>query len=448
MKGPCMTIQWALVAGLLAANSLVHAQSPAKPTALESTSVPRLTLAAGKSMIYGPTDPIRRVSIGDPEVADIITLEHREFYLLGKKPGTTNLIMWPERGGPPRVIDITVETDTTRLQERFREWMPDEKDLRVSSSGGAVILSGQLRDAARVAQALQITEQVTGNQKIINLLSALVIPQVLLEVKVAEVSRTLTDRLGVRVDTSTSGVRSMRVLTDFLTGASGVVRAAGNGAAITLDAEIGKGLIKILAEPSILALSGQEGSFLAGGKVFIPVPQYSAAGSVQVAMQEREYGVGLKFLPRVLPGGMIQLQVTPEVSELTGSGTTVSNGQINSVLPTFTTRRTSTTVMLQDGQSFAIGGLTKNSLNSTGSQFPGLGDIPILGALFRSTTFQNDLSELVFVVTVRLVTPASMQPALPTDRVETATRAQRFGQGLLEQATPSTPAIAPTTRSP
>jgi pilus assembly protein CpaC len=153
---------------------------------------------------------------------------------------------------------------------------------------------------------------------------------------------------------------------------------------------------------------------------------------MQVAMQEREYGVGLKFLPRVLPGGMIELHVTPEVSELTSTGTTISNGQINSVLPTFTTRRTATTVMLQDGQSFAIGGLTKNSLNSTASQVPGLADIPVLGALFRSTSFQNDLSELVFVVTVRLVQPQTLPPPLPTQTVEPASRAQRIWEGQLE----------------
>lgn len=397
-----------------------------------SAPVQRLTLAVGKSMIYSPTEAIKRVSVGNPEIADIISLDGKEIYLLGKKPGATNLTLWPERDGSPRVLDLWVETDTTRLQEKFREWMPDETALKVSASGEAVVLSGRLRDAARIAQALQIVEQTTGNKKIINLLTAQLVPQVLLEVKVAEVSRTLTERLGVRVDSNSNGLRSMRLLTDFLTGSAGVLQASGNGSAISLDAEMSKGLIKILAEPSILALSGQEGSFLAGGKVFIPVPQYATTGTMQVAMQEREYGVGLKFLPRVLPGGMIELHVTPEVSELTSTGTTISNGQINSVLPTFTTRRTATTVMLQDGQSFAIGGLTKNSLNSTASQVPGLADIPVLGALFRSTSFQNDLSELVFVVTVRLVQPQTLPPPLPTQTVEPASRAQRIWEGQLE----------------
>lgn len=403
----------------------------------QTTLVPRLSLLVGKSMIYTPVGSIKRVSVGNPDIADIIALDDKEVYLLGKKPGTTNVTIWPSSAGAPRVLDVAVETDVSRLQEKFRDWMPEELDLKVSASGEALVLSGRLRDAARIAQALQIAEQTTGNKKIINLMSAAMVPQVLLEVKVAEVSRTLTDRLGVRVDTNTNGLRSMRLLTNFLTGAAGVAQASGNGVAISLDAEIGKGLIKILAEPSILALSGQEGSFLAGGKVFIPVPQYAASGNTQVAMQEREYGVGLKFLPQVLPEGLIQLQVTPEVSELTPTGTTISNGQVNSILPTFTTRRTSTTVMLRDGQSFAIGGLTKNSLSSAASQVPGLGDIPVLGALFRSTNFQNDLSELVFVVTVRLVNPQEALPALPTQKVEPAPLGQRFWDGQLERTTPS-----------
>ena len=235
-----------------------------------SAPVPRLSLVVGKSMIYKPAASIKRVSVGNPEIADIIYLEGEELYLLGKKPGSTNLTLWPQRGGKPKVLDLWVETDTTLLQEKFREWMPDETALEVSASGEAVVLLGQLRDAARIAQALEIVEQTTGNKKIINLLTVQVVPQVLLEVKVAEVSRTLTERLGVRTDSNSNGTGSMRLLTDFLTGSAGSLRVDSNGTDISLDAEISKGLIKILAEPSILALSGQEGSFLAGGKLFIP----------------------------------------------------------------------------------------------------------------------------------------------------------------------------------
>ncbi|HEU4374772.1 MAG TPA: type II and III secretion system protein family protein, partial [Telluria sp.] len=207
---------------------------------------------------------------------------------------------------------------------------------------------------------------------------------------------------------------------------------------IGADAQKQDGLVRMLAEPTVMALSGQEGSFLAGGKIFIPVAQ----DNNKITLEEREFGVGLHFTPTVLSGGRINLKVAPEVSEVSrdGIGITAGSGAL-AVLPLITTRRASTTVQLYDGQSFAIGGLIKNNLTTGMNGTPGLSEVPVLGALFRSTDYQQDKSELVFVVTAHLVKPLATY-ALPTDAVSAPTRAQLMLGGRLEGDAPP-PASAP-----
>jgi pilus assembly protein CpaC len=198
-----------------------------------------------------------------------------------------------------------------------------------------------------------------------------------------------------------------------------------------------KGLVKVLAEPTITAVSGQEGSFLAGGKIYIPVPQANASGGTTITLEEKEFGVGLRFLPTVLEDGLINLRVTPEVSELSQVGTTVKGlGGQSSLLPSITTRRASTTVQLRDGESFAIGGLVKSNVTQAIKAFPLLGELPILGALFRSTAFQTEKSELLFVVTPRLAQVLPTDYALPTDSYIEPTRREVFLNGQLEGQPP------------
>jgi pilus assembly protein CpaC len=208
-----------------------------------------------------------------------------------------------------------------------------------------------------------------------------------------------------------------------------------------------KGLVKVLAEPTITAINGQEGSFLAGGKIFIPVPQTSSSGGTVITLEEKEFGVGLRFLPTVLEDGVINLRVTPEVSELSQIGTTITGltGQ-TSLLPSITTRRASTTVQLRDGESFAIGGLIKSNVSQSVKAIPLLGDIPVLGALFRSTAFQTEKSELMFIVTPRLAKPLSTAQSLPTDRYIQPSRAEILLEGRLEGRGPelATPAVTAT----
>ncbi len=401
-------------------------------------------LTAGKSIIIPLENGLNRVSIANPEIADITLIRSKELYVVGKKSGATNVFLWTA-AGKMTVIDIVVAIDTSSLALKLKELMPNETEIQVRSAGDALVLTGQVADAAKVHRAMTIAEQHSG-KKVINLMSVGEVPQVMLEVKVAEVSKKLTEKLGAQFSsTGARGTFNYALIGNFLTGgALSTINGVGAGAALSrggeqlkLEAEIKNGLIKVLAEPNIIAVSGQEGAFLAGGKIFIPVPRVDGSGTV-VTLVEKEYGVGLTFLPTVLEGGKINLRVTPEVSELSLEGSTIKSGTSVSVLPTISTRRASTTVQLMDGQSFAIGGLIKNNVTETISGLPFLGELPVLGALFRSSEFINDRSELMFIVTPRLVTPLEKIGALPTDRFVPPSRTEFLLNGQLEGGVPRT----------
>jgi pilus assembly protein CpaC len=282
---------------------------------------------------------------------------------------------------------------------------------------------------------------ILQQQRVINLLGVGAAQQVMLEVKIAEVSKTLLDKLGVGVAGSPSnGSYTWGVVSNFLSGTLGgnVSVTRSTGANVTLEAEKKDGLVKILAEPTVMAISGQEGSFLAGGKILIPIAQDSLLGTNRVTLEEKEFGVGLKFTPTVLSGGRINLKVAPEVSEISreGIGISTSGGTSRAILPLITTRRASTTVQLMDGQSFAIGGLIKNNTTANIKAFPILGEIPIIGMLFRSSDFQQDRTELIFIVTPRLVKPLAVAYKLPTDGLQDPTRIDLFVDGKLEGKAP------------
>jgi pilus assembly protein CpaC len=282
--------------------------------------------------------------------------------------------------------------------------------------------------------------------------------QVLLEVKIAEVSKSLLDRLEAGAALRFGGGSwAATLLSNFLSGTTGgqLSGSHSNGKQqFTLGADKQDGVVRVLAEPNVMAISGQEGSFLAGGKFYIPVPQDNG----KISLEEKEFGVGVRFTPTVLAGGRINLRVAPEVSELSREGIAISaaGSAGMAILPALTTRKASTTVQLYDGQSFAIGGLIKNNLVTSMKGLPVLGEMPILGALFRSTDYQQDRTELVFVVTARLVKPlASSDFVLPTDKVGVPSRTAVLLGGRLEGAAPATttaadslpPATPPTAAS-
>ena len=439
-----------------------------------------MALAEGKSTLMHLPFPVARVSVGDPRIADVILLNTTDVYLLGKSVGTTNLIVW-NRNNEASIIDLSVSIDASLLQARLSELLPNEKDLRVTVAGDTLILSGVVSDTVKADQAMSLANAYaqrgsrpaagaaaagaapvaaagaapdpsggpSASPRVINLMAIAAPQQVMLEVKVAEVSKTLVDQLGANLGLSkTIGGWTYSLLSNLLSNNPSGFGAnnSRNGNFLGLDAQKRDGLIKVLAEPNIMAISGQEASFLAGGKIFIPVSQTNNGGTPTITLEEKEFGVAVKFTPTVLEGGRINLKVSPEVSDLNkeGIGITATGISTTAILPSFTTRRATTTVQLFDGQSFAIGGLIKNNVTSNIKALPGLGEVPVLGALFRSTDFQTDRSELVFIITPHLVKPLPPDYKLPTDPYVQPTRGDMFMQGKMEGTAPAPqPAPAP-----
>lgn len=476
----------ALAATLGAAT--VHAQAPAvtkgvtkakvampaeADTSTDFTSVgPALDLTIGKSTLMRLPSAIMRVSLGNPSVADVTLITPTELYLLGKTYGSTNLIVW-RKGAGATAIDVNVNIDYARMEAKIRELLPGEKGIKVRPAADSVILTGMVSSATKAKAAEDIANAfvrdvnkslvlpiVAGDAKVdpgtklqvgstggaaaaqaagakvVNLLQIAEAQQVMLEVTVAEVSKTLMDKLGAQFKaTGRDGSWTFGISSNLLSGGAGLLSALKtDGKSLSIDAQKDDGLIKILAEPNLVAISGQEASFLAGGKVFIPVARTNnATGAATITLEEKEFGVGVKFTPTVLEGGRIHLKVAPEVSELsqTGSPFTTIGGQ-TAVLPSFTTRRAQTSVQLMDGQSLAIAGLIKNNVKEAVNRVPGLGEIPVLGALFRSSAFQGDRTELMFVITPRLVKPLDPNYILPTDSFTPPSRSELYLGNKLE----------------
>ena len=396
-----------------------------------------LELTSGKSKVLALASDAMRLSVGNPEVADVMLINPREIYLLGKKPGSTNVMVWT-KDGFTTISDLVVSLDVQTLRTKLTQLVPTEKNLHIDVLGETVVLSGSISDPIKLQRLVYLAEVFTESKKVVNLMHVEGSQQVMLEVKVAEMSKTLLNEIGAGVSGSrTNNGGTFSVISSLLGTGSGSVTLKNGTNTISLDAEIKKGLVKILAEPTITAISGQEGSFLSGGKIFIPVPQASSMGTGNITLEEREFGVGLKFTPTVLEDGLINLHVTPEVSELSLVGTTVTaaNG-LSSVLPSITTRRASTTVQLRDGESYVIAGLIKSNVTEAVKLFPVLGDIPILGVLFRSTAYQAERTELVFVITPRLSKSQFTPPPLPTDRFKEPTPKELHWEGRLEGAQP------------
>ena len=464
------------------------------------TSPAKLVIPVGKSTLIKLPEPLASRSVGNPNVVQSKLISPKTLYLLGVNIGTTNMIIRSTKGACT-VIDVTVNMDPDALRETLTSLMSNEKDIVVTAAADSLILSGTVEDAITANRVVEIAEAYVRRQaaesaqkfgadtpsgaagatvvsfrqgqisqsaqgiagrspRVVNLLSVGAQQQVMLEVKIAEVSKTLIDRLGA---SGVFGGDKFKLLTPFFATNTAIFAALGiapfqslggsapiqprgptigstSGKGISVDAEKRDGLVKILAEPNIMAISGQEGSFLAGGTIFIPVAQNNNNGIPLITLEEKEFGIGVKFTPTVLAGGRINLRVSPEVSEINreGIGITATGISGTAILPSFTTRRASTTVQLMDGQSFAIGGLIKNNTTANIKAFPILGEIPIIGALFRSTDFQKDKTELIFVVTPHLVKPLATNQTvrLPTDRFVDPSRADIFLNGKLEGKLP------------
>lgn len=427
-----------------------------------------LALQLGKSTLMRLPEPIVSRAVGNPAVLQAMLVAPETLYLVGAEVGSTNMIV-QGRSGACSVVDVVVGMDTAGLQAALAALLPEEKNIRVSAAADALVLSGTVENGATLAQVQELAQAfvrapakalagadnaqsagaTAGGARIVNLLGISAPQQVMLEVKIAEVSKTLLDKLESAASFRPwGGEWAGAVAGNFLsaTARGSFALAKALDKYVRLDAESRDGLVRILAEPTVMAVSGQEGSFLAGGTIFIPV----AAENNKVTLEEKQFGVGLRFTPTVLAGGRINLAVAPEVSELAQEGVGISTGSVGgkAIMPLLTTRRASTTVQLYDGQSFAIGGLIRDNQTSNINAMPVLGELPILGALFRSTDFQRARTELLFVVTAHLVKPLPASPiALPTDALQPASGPELHLLGRMEASAPPVPPAAPVQSS-
>lgn len=424
----------------------------ALPVAAENTLVranlqspENLELTAGRTMILNSQSSVKRVVVTDPDVAKADVFSPKEIVLTGKKPGSTTLTIW--HGTEDMALyTITVALDLGRLKHKVHSMFPEENELRLSAAHETVTLAGRVSNAAVLSEIMSVVQSYTGEGGINNLVQAGGVHQVMLEVRVAEMSRRLGRKLGINfafTEGNDFGVSSLGGLTSADLGdggldldSSGLVNALfrfHKGTASWtgfIDALKSEGLVKVMAEPTLIALSGQTASFLAGGE--IPIP--SAQGLGTTSVEYKQYGVGLAFTPRVLSEKKINIQVTPEISELDYANAVQLAG---AVVPGFTTRRATTTVELADGQSFAIAGLLKDTVQNSVEKFPLLGDLPVLGMLFRSKSFQKGETELVIIVTPHLVQPMDMaNQSLPTDFYREPTDAEFYLLGLMQGRQP------------
>ncbi|MDN2698741.1 type II and III secretion system protein family protein [Janthinobacterium sp. SUN073] len=468
LSGLTASLLWQPGASAAPAVRKVDAVSQSAPLSLGADIArlgPPIRLSVGKSTLRSLTRAVSQIAVNDPKVAGARLLgSSSELYIWGLAPGSTNLILW-DKDHRPVIVDIEVGVDADGLQAQLALVFPRETDLKASSAGGAIVLTGMVSDAVKASQimamATAFAQRGAGDAaapittagvmpapaatgaagagaagvSVINMLTIAAPQQVMLEVKIAEVSKTLVDQLGASIGArASSGNWTYSFLSNLLSGNPSMIDGFNgkNGNFLTLDAQKRDGLVKVLAEPNIMAISGQEASFLAGGKIYIPVSQDSATN--KITLEEKEFGIAVKFTPTVLDGGRINLKVAPEVSELNKDGIGITTGGTagSAILPAFTTRRATTTVQLFDGQSFAIGGLIKNNVTTNIKALPMLGEIPVLGALFRSSDFQTDRTELVFIITPHLVKPLAGDYVLPTDGYVAPSRAQFFLQGKME----------------
>ncbi|MEN8184695.1 MAG: type II and III secretion system protein family protein [Myxococcota bacterium] len=431
-----------LLPALLAAMVLLAFPQDLLAQQVEPTTVLRVPVGNSSVVMHGAV--LDRVSIGNPDIADAVVVSAREVVVNGKAAGTTSLLLW-DRAGGRAVYSIRVTADAPMLEREFRTLFPGE-DIRARAVGNTVILEGEVEDP-RMAQRAVLVARGLGEG--VTVLDHIAVPrpsQVLVQVRFAEVSRNALQELGTELliydgssVKSVLGSGSIASTTGQQRGGGGdtegrgiadnpfeftqVVSEAVNffifhqpsglGAFIKMLQQ--RGLFRSLAEPSLLAASGDSASFLAGGEFPYPVLQGGTASNA-VTIQFKEFGIRLNFKPVITNSGMIRLEVRPEVSQLDFANATQIAGFL---IPSLLARRAQTTVELADGQTFAIAGLVDNSMAKAITKVPILGDIPILGYLFKSEEFRQNRTELLVLVTPRLVEPLDEAPPLPTGEADT-----------------------------
>lgn len=412
-------------------------------TILEGTASSPLRLTLNRAAVVESDVPFTELSIANPGVADIASLSDRTIYILGKNPGRTSMTLLDAEGRLITNVEIHVTPDLDEFKERLAQILPGE-NIEVRTAGGAIIMSGTVSSIVRMDRALELARRYAGDG-VSNLMVVGGVQQVMLKVRFAEMRRSVSKALSsslsfggtvfdgdLDVSGGTgSGVDSTPGGLSPSTDNNGAILfgfGAGNlDVGILLEALESRGVSRSLAEPNLTALSGQEAKFLAGGEIPVPV-----VDGDNVGVQFKPFGVELNFIPRVVDGDIINLEMTAAVSSLDSASGAVING---AAVTGFSRRETSTTVEMRDGESFAIAGLLQDDFNDLTGQVPWIGDIPVLGALFRSADYQRRQSELVIIVTPHLVSPTRGEAlALPTDRVRPPTERELFLFGRVAAA--------------
>jgi pilus assembly protein CpaC len=397
---------------------------------LATTSVLRVKLPVSQAVTVAVSKAIGKVITADANIADAQLITDKSLYLVGKTYGITTVNLYSAEGNPVGLLAVEVGADTADIASSIRAAVPDSR-VKVSTVNGRVRLSGTVSDATSMQKVLDIVGQY-GSPAVINTMTLTGGQQVNLEVRVLEAQRNAGRELGIKWGGTVGGVSTTigggpqnpasgaasfsSFATSVLSGLSGVSLTA------TINALEAKGLVRTLAEPNLTTLSGVKASFLAGGQ--IPIRTNDNNGNSTLSY--RDFGVRLVFTPVVLDGDRIQIHLTPEVSGL--------NGFTQSFDPIFSTRTLDATVELRDGQSFSVAGLLQNELTLNQNQLPWIGNVPILGALFKSSSYQKKETELVVIVTPRLVqpdTPAQVV-ASPLDATRPANDAEFFALGKME----------------
>jgi pilus assembly protein CpaC len=408
----------------------------------ESHGAAPLRVMVGKSLLINTTERLKRVSVTDPNVADAIVVTPTQILVHGRSAGEVSLLIWDELERS-RSFDLRVDVDVSAASEEEKRIFPDEQ-IDVSPSRSAIVLSGHVSTEDIATRAGKIAEAYSKN--VVNVLTfgPVGAQEVLLEVKFAEVDRSAALQLGINYLTPGTGhtvgtlstgqfggstISTSAVTTTTAPNGSTTTTTAGTSPTINVtnplnlflfrtDINFGivvqalqqKNLLQILAEPNLIAVNGKEASFLAGGEFPFPIVQ-PGQGFTAVSISFKEFGVRLRFTPVIMPNGNIHLRVVPEVSQLDfADGLTISGFNI----PALSTRRADTEFELQDGQSFVIAGLIDNRLTTIGNKIPGLGDIPILGNLFKSKNAQKSKTELMVLCTVHRISPSSQAPGGPS----------------------------------
>lgn len=435
----------AIAIGLLLSTSTASAQvssisNPMLNDRIDLTSYDgpvsgNVEIAEGKSKVLQFDKVIGHSLVSNPAIANIIPMTDKSLYVLGKQNGTTSLTLFDKQQKLLGVFDLNVSHDIGSLKRRLYELAADE-NIQVRSNKDSLILSGTVSNPAITSMAGQLAEQIApGN--VLNLIKSVQPQQVMLKVQFAEVQRSVSKDLGLSLNYSafgdnfaSSGILGGNGGGGFANGVLSYLNPARDVAIdVVLDALEENGVLTTLAEPTLVAVSGETASFLAGGEFPIPVASDAQAGGITVTIEFKEFGVKLAYTPTII-GDTINLVIEPEVSVLDPQNGITLN---NIAIPGLITRRASTTVDLKNGQSFAIAGLLQDVFQDDVRQIPGLGSIPIIGALARSSSYEKAETELIMVATPYIVAPhEGSDYLLPTDTFQRPTESELFLNGQIE----------------